>query len=58
MASEGSSNTAIVVIFVIVALAVAGFFVYRGGYFTEERKVNVDVKVPVSAPAPAAPSTP
>jgi hypothetical protein len=54
MASEGSSNTAMVIIFLVIVLAIAGFFVYRGGYFTGGDKVNVDVKVP-SATAPSSP---
>ena len=46
MANEGSSNTAMVIIFLIVILAVAGFFVYRGGYFSEDKKVDINVNLP------------
>ena len=46
MANEGSSNTAMVIIFLIVILAVGGFFVYRGGYFSQEKKVDINVKLP------------
>ena len=46
MANEGSSNTAMVIIFLIVILAVGGFFVYRGGYFSQEKKVDINVNLP------------
>lgn len=46
MANEGSSNTAMVIIFMVVVLAVAGFFVYRGGYFSQNKQVDINVKVP------------
>ena len=61
MASEGSSNTAMVIIFLVIVLAIAGFFIYRGGYFGNEKDVNIDVKLPSTsstAPAPAAPPAP
>ena len=56
MANEGSSNTAIVVVFLaVLALAVGAFFAYQGGYFqSNSPKINVDVKIP----APSAPSAP
>ena len=56
MANEGSSNTAMVIIFLIVILALAGFFIYRGGYFSQEKKVDINVNLPkVTVPAPTSP---
>ena len=59
MATEGSSNTAIVVVFLVLVLAGAAFFAYRGGYLGggDKQDVNINVKMPTSS-APASPSTP
>jgi len=60
---EGSSNTAIIAIIVIVLIAAVGLFIaYQGGYLggtapTEQQKIDIDIKAPSPAPPPA-PSAP
>ena len=52
MAKEGSSNTAIVVIFLVAVLAIAAFIVYQGGYLTGEApssNTNIEVKLPTTS---------
>jgi hypothetical protein len=57
MAKDGSSNVAMVLMFILIlGVGIALFLFYRGGYFGGgEKDVNIKVNAPVSVPSQPSP---